>query len=108
MLLEVTVSWAFRLVAPATAKIIRFVIANTATVNHDAMVRPITVVRGHRHLKEIPMRFMLLVACAAALAISAWSNIPTADAKQHADTLISPLAMMVTTTNLSTERFDAF
>jgi hypothetical protein len=54
------------------------------------------------------MRFMLLVACAAALAISAWSNIPTADAKQHADTLISPLAMMVTTTNLSTERFDAF
>jgi hypothetical protein len=84
------------------------VIANTAAVNHDDMVRPITVVRGHRHLKETPMRFMLLFACAAALAISAWSNIPTADAKQHADTTISPLAMMATTTSLTTEQFDAF
>ena len=54
------------------------------------------------------MRFMLLVACAAALAISAWSNIPTADAKQHRDTTISPLALMVTTTSLTGEQFDAF
>ncbi|HYA30973.1 MAG TPA: hypothetical protein VEI95_19300 [Acidobacteriota bacterium] len=54
------------------------------------------------------MRFMLLLACAAALAISAWSNIPTADAKQHGDTTINPLAMMGTTSGLSTEQFDAF
>ena len=54
------------------------------------------------------MRFILIVACAAALAISAWSNIPTADAKQHADTTISPLVMMVTTTSLTTEQFDTF
>ena len=54
------------------------------------------------------MRFMLIVACAAALAISAWSNTPTANAKQHGDTTISPLAMMATTTGLTTEQFDAF
>jgi hypothetical protein len=84
------------------------VIANTAAVNHDDMVRPITVVRGHRHLKEIPMRVMLIVACAAALAISAWANIPTADAKQHADTMVSPLALMTTTTSLPTQQFDAY
>jgi len=84
------------------------VIADTAAVNHAAMVRIVTVVRGHRHLKETPMRFMLIAACAAALAISAWSNIPTADAKQHGDATISPLAMMVTTTGLTTQQFDAF
>lgn len=54
------------------------------------------------------MRVMLIVACAAALAISAWSNIPTADAKQHADTTVSPLTLMVTTTSLPAQQFDAY
>jgi len=103
------VSWALRLGRlPAAAQISRFVIANTVAVNHVVMVPTLTVVRGHRHLKEIPMRTMLLFACAAALAISAWSNIPTADAKQRVDTTISPLALMVTTTNLSAQQFDAY
>ena len=54
------------------------------------------------------MRVMLIVACSAALAISAWSNIPTADAKQHADTMVSPLALMTTTTSLPAQQFDAY
>jgi len=55
------------------------------------------------------MRIVLIIACAAAFAFSAWSNIPTtADAKQHTDFSVNPLAMTVTTTNLPTQQFDAF
>ena len=55
------------------------------------------------------MRIALVIACAAAFAISTWSNIPTtADAKQRANSTINPLAMITTTTNLPTQQFDAF
>jgi len=54
------------------------------------------------------MRIALVIACAAALAFSAWSNIPTmADAKQRTTTSVNPLAM-TTTTTLPTQQFDAF
>jgi hypothetical protein len=54
------------------------------------------------------MRIALIIACAAALAFSAWSNIlATADAKQRVVS-INPLALTTTTTNLPTHQFDAF
>ena len=55
------------------------------------------------------MRIALVIACAAALAFSAWANIPTtADAKQRAGSKMDPLAMTARTTNLPTQQSDAF
>jgi hypothetical protein len=55
------------------------------------------------------MRIVLVIACAAAFAFSAWSNISTtADAKQRTNSSINPLAMTVTTTDLPMQQFDAY
>lgn len=54
------------------------------------------------------MRVALVIACAAALAFSAWANIATtADARQHVGSIDS-LALTTTTSNLPTQQFDAF
>lgn len=55
------------------------------------------------------MRTVLVIACAAAFAFAAWSNIPSAaDAKQHTQSTIDTLIMMTTTTNLPAEQFPAY
>jgi len=55
------------------------------------------------------MRIVLVIACAAALIFSAWSNMPSsADAKQSADTSINPMSMTSTMTSMPVEQFDAF
>jgi hypothetical protein len=54
------------------------------------------------------MRIVLIIACAAAFVFSAWSNMPSADAKQAGDFSVNPVSMMSNVTNLPIEQFDAY
>ena len=51
------------------------------------------------------MRVLLEIAIAAVVIITVWSNSPVA---KHTAVSTDPASMMMTTTNLPSEQFDAF
>jgi hypothetical protein len=54
------------------------------------------------------MRIFLLIACAAALVFSAWSNTPTAaDARRAGTTAMSHVDMIAVAAILPVEQYDA-
>jgi hypothetical protein len=85
-----------------------FVTGNTAARANFAYLHDQTHGTVH-HLGRPSMRTVLILACAAVLIFSAWSNMPTtADAKQTGNSTVGPVTTISNVPSLPNQDFDAF